>query len=425
MPDSRPSPATQAPASPRLEPGGLPDAHLAAIRRYRPERLRQIMRDEGLALLLCCDPINIRYITDARNMQVYALNADCRYVFFAAEGPCVLFDWKSTVDFFRDLPGVDEVRPAISHGFMAEGDAARAADGPGALARWADEIADLVKRHSPDAPRVGVDRLGIRAVSALAARGVEVVDGQPALYRARAVKSAEEVDAIRLAIAACEAGFSRMRERLQPGMTEVELWALLHQANIEWEGEWINARLCTAGPRTNPWMQEASLRPIGRGELVAVDSDLVGPYGYAADISRTWISDGKPTDRQRRLYALAYEHVQTNTELFRPGRSFKEIEAENMALPAAYTDQMFASFAHGLGLCNEWPIIMTAQKRGGGSGGYGGGYDGVLEPGMTMCIESYIGEVGGPDGVKLEQQILVTETGPIPLTHFPFEEDWL
>jgi Xaa-Pro aminopeptidase len=50
------------------------------------------------------------------------------------------------------------------------------------------------------------------------------------------------------------------------------------------------------------------------------------------------------------------------------------------------------------------------------------GYDGVIEPGMTICVESYIGEAGGPEGVKLEEHCLVTETGFIPLSRFPFED---
>ena len=49
------------------------------------------------------------------------------------------------------------------------------------------------------------------------------------------------------------------------------------------------------------------------------------------------------------------------------------------------------------------------------------GYDGVIEPGMTICVESYIGEEGGPEGVKLEQQVLITETGIELLSEFPFE----
>lgn len=49
------------------------------------------------------------------------------------------------------------------------------------------------------------------------------------------------------------------------------------------------------------------------------------------------------------------------------------------------------------------------------------GYDGVLEPGMTLCVESYIGEERGNEGVKLEQQLLITEDEPELLSTFPFE----
>lgn len=53
------------------------------------------------------------------------------------------------------------------------------------------------------------------------------------------------------------------------------------------------------------------------------------------------------------------------------------------------------------------------------------GYDGELKPDMTLCTESYIGEIGGPDGVQLEEQILITENGPVSLSTTPFQEDWL
>ena len=44
---------------------------------------------------------------------------------------------------------------------------------------------------------------------------------------------------------------------------------------------------------------------------------------------------------------------------------------------------------------------------------------------MTLCIESYAGEVGGPDGVKLEEQVLITDTGAVPLGLTPYEDSWL
>ena len=64
-----------------------------------------------------------------------------------------------------------------------------------------------------------------------------MVDGQKPMEEARGIKSADEIDAMRVSIAACEAGIYAMREALRPGITEQELWSHLHQKNIALGGE--------------------------------------------------------------------------------------------------------------------------------------------------------------------------------------------
>ncbi|NNF56321.1 MAG: aminopeptidase P family protein, partial [Acidimicrobiales bacterium] len=140
--------------------------------------------------------------------------------------------------------------------------------------------------------------------------------------------------------------------------------------------------------------------------------------------SRTWIANGTPDDRQRRLYAASYEHVHRNMELLGPGITFAELCAKGFTYSPDLAEQNFTTIFHGLGLENEWPIIKSPDKLD-IPGAYGGGYDGVIEAGMTLCIESYAGEVGGPDGVKLEEMVLITETGAEPLGLTPYEESWL
>ena len=71
--------------------------------------------------------------------------------------------------------------------------------------------------------------------------------------------------------------------------------------------------------------------------------------------------------------------------------------------------------AHGVGLADEWPLVLIDPRD-------PLFQDGVMEPGMTLCIESYIGEGGGPFGVKLEQQVLITDTGHEILSRYPFED---
>src|SRR4029078_6259473 len=70
--------------------------------------------------------------------------------------------------------------------------------------------------------------------------------------------------------------------------TEQEIWAELHFENARSGGQWLETKLLTAGARTNPWYQECSDHVIELGDMIAFDTDMVGPYGYCADISRSW-----------------------------------------------------------------------------------------------------------------------------------------
>ncbi len=173
-----------------------------------------------------------------------------------------------------------------------------------------------------------------RDLDRLRETGCPVVDGREVAERARRIKTPEEVDALRDAVAVCQTGIARMMEATRSGMTENAIRSVLHETNIRLGGEWIETRLFSSGPRTNLWYQEASNRRVEAGDMVSLDSDLVGPMGYSADISRSWIVDGKPpSGEQRTLYGLAFEQVMRNQELFRPGTTFGEIAGRAFALP--------------------------------------------------------------------------------------------
>ena len=211
-----------------------------------------------------------------------------------------------------------------------------------------------------------------------------------------------------------------MREALQAGMSENELWAILNYVNAAQGGEWIETRLLTSGARTNPWFQECSAKVIRAGELVAFDTDMIGPFGYCADISRTFFcGPGKPSGEQRRLYGLAVEQIQANTALLKPGLGFRELAETAWKLPESCRPNRYSVIVHGVGLCDEYPACVYQEDFA------RTGYDDVFEAGMTVCVESYVGDVGGGQGVKLEQQVLVTETGAEVLSTYPFDEDLL
>ena len=149
------------------------------------------------------------------------------------------------------------------------------------------------------------------------------------------------------------------------------------------------------------------------------DTDMVGAFGYYADISRTFhCGPGRPSDEQRKLYRMAYDEIQHNIQLIRPGVTFKEITDRAFKAPDEFLPYRDA-VAHGVGVTDEYPMIQKPMDWD------AQGYDGVVEENMTLCVESYMGVVGGVDGVKLEEQIVVTANGAELLSTFPFEENLL
>ncbi|HWU00106.1 MAG TPA: Xaa-Pro peptidase family protein [Terriglobales bacterium] len=377
--------------------------------------LRAAMVASGETAALFYDPTNIRYATGTSNMQVYAGHNACRYVFVPLAGPVVLFEFSGCGHLSDGHPNVGEIRPAISWYHFVTGPRV-----PEKVKLWAAEIADLVMAYGGGERRIAVDRLDPLGTWELQRLGITIGDGQALISMAKKVKGAEEIKAIRNAVAVCETGMRRMQQELVPGITEQALWSHLHQVNIEFGGEWIETRLLTSGPRTFPWYQECSARVIAEGDMVSFDSDLIGAHGYGADISRSWIAgDRRPSDAQRRLYATAHQMLQHNIALFRGGMTFKEISERAWQLPEPFARYSLPALAHGIGLVNEYPLILSKPHW------ENSGYDDVLAPGMVICVEAYAADGICGEGVKLEQQILVTETAPELLSQYPLEEQLL
>ena len=385
-------------------------------RRYRLARLREQLARHDVAGILLYDPINLRYATGSRNMAVWLLHNATRYAYVPTEGPITLFDFHNCEHLSDGLETIAEVRPARSWYYFAGGSRVEEI-----AKRWAGEILELIARSGGANRRVAIDKLEPLGTQLLQQAGIQIFDGQEVMELARSIKSTDEIACMSVSISACEAGMAKMRAELRPGITENELWSHLHQVNIALGGEWIETRLLASGGRTNPWFQESSDRIIRAGELVTFDTDLIGPYGYCSDLSRTFFcGPGRPSDEQKRLYGMAYEHIHTNLELLKPGLSYREFAEKSFELPPSFAPNRYSVIFHGVGLADEYPACLYVQDYLAGFG-----YDGILEPGMTICIESYIGEDGGDEGVKLEQQVLITETGYQQLSTFPFETDLL
>ena len=378
------------------------------LRSYRLDRVKKELEKNNLEACILFDPVNVRYALDTLNMRIYNMHNLTRYCFIPVNGPTILYEYFNCEKLSEDLNLIDEIRPAITWDYFSNGDQAEAQ-----LKKWVDEIKDLSSAYFKS-KKIAIDVLNGPAVSALNKEGIKVVDAKLILEQARVIKSAEEIKCMRSAIDVAELGIKKMREDLKAGMTENELWSILHKTNIENYGEWIECRILSSGERTNPWMQECSNKVIQTGEIVSFDTDMVGPYGYCADISRAFVVGNKFNDEQKKLYSMAVEQIDHNSRLIKDGLSFKEFTEKSWTLPDEYYPNRYSVMVHGIGLCDEWPAIRYPTD--------GGERSGIFQKNMTITVESYIGKVGGKEGVKLEQQYLIGENGLELMSHHPLED---
>jgi Xaa-Pro aminopeptidase len=385
----------------------LPD--LPQMRRFRLERLRAELERADCDAALLYDPLNIRYATDTTNMSVWTMHNAVRYVLVATAGPVVLFEYSDGEFLSAHSDAIDEIRPATSLlPFYVGGRIDEIAG------RWADEIVDLIDESSGSGRRrLAIDTLSLDAIRSLESRDVDLVSGQQILENARLVKGPEEIKAMRCAADSCQRDMDEMRAIFEPGVTEVELWAKLQQANFLRFGEWIETRLLASGERTNPWYQEASRKVVESGEIMAFDTDLIGAYGMCIDISRSWLcGGGRPNPNQADVYARARESIEANIPLFVAGATYRDITERCTYAPADEFNG-YTVVAHGVGICDEYPSIYMRElwDR--------TGFDGVVEVGNVFSVEAFVGRRSGGEGVKLEQQLIVTESGPELLDDYP------
>jgi len=101
--------------------------------------------------------------------------------------------------------------------------------------------------------------------------------------------------------------------------------------------------------------------------------------------------------------------------MLKPGVSVNELVANSHKLDKNFQDQKYGCLMHGVGLCDEWPLVAYPDQH------VRGAFDYELEPGMALCVEVLVSPKGGNFSIKLEDQVIITETGFENLTKYPFD----
>ena len=384
---------------------GMPQIDLERMSRYRMARLKQQLQLHDAAMCILVNPISLRYAVDYRSYMLFQSHIPTVYLFIPQDGPTVFYGC------YYDVPQVDDFRPGRPHAFFDGGtNIDEAAKG------LADDVAAYLDEIGSSNRRIAIEYVNPSVTQALEARGIEVIDGVRIAETARLIKSADEIACMRWAIAVGQHGAGMLRQALRPGVTELQLWGLLNYTNIANNGDWHEGRMLSSGSRINPWLQEASARKIESGDLVGFDTDMVGPFGYFVDLSRTFhCGPARPTRRQKQIYRMAVDEIEHNLKLVYPGMTLKEMQQQAYPVAEECRENAYPCIMHAVGMCDEYPQVKHLFRQ-------ENPYDCSLEAGMVVCIESYMGPLGERDGVKLEQQVLITEDGYELLTTYPYEE---
>ena len=396
---------------------GLALPNLHGMREYRWKRLTQHIVERDYGALLVFDPLNIRYATDSTNMQLWNTHNPFRAVLLCADGYMVIWDYKNSPFLSTFNPLVREQRSGADLFYFDRGDKIDvAADS------FSNEVRELVAEHGGNNKRLAVDKIMIDGLRALEAQGFTVMPGEELTEKCRAVKGPDEILAMRCAVHACESAVEKMEHYARENVprtptSEDDIWSVLHAENIRRGGEWIETRLLTSGPRTNPWFQECGPRIVQNNEIVSFDTDLVGSYGICVDISRSWwIGDEAPPASMVAAMQHGHEHIMKNMAMLKPGVNMQDLSRNTHKLDPQYMKLKYSCLMHGVGLCDEWPLVAYPDKMVEGAFNY------ELQAGMVLCVEALISPEGDNFSIKLEDQVLVTEDGYENLVSYPFDK---
>lgn len=365
---------------------------LERMRRERLSKVQAEMEARDIGALLLTDAINIRYATGVSVFPIWSASNLARYALVPAEGSPVVFEMAEAK--FRAEEFFSDVRNAYHW-------QARFAErmAPERSGEWAAEIRAVLKQWGVGDARLGVDHLDYYGFAALKEQRLHLTDADEPMEAARIIKTEDEIELLRQSAAVCEAALHDLEQAIRPGVSEHELLGVFHHKMQSLGGEHCFTRLLCSGYKTNPWFHEAGSKLVRPGDLVAFDTGMIGPEGYACDISRTFLCGGRARVEQREAYKVALEFTQELAGRLRPGLSYAELAESLPGYPEDYRQQRYPFILHGVGTDDEPPFLPFPDEP------EARVPEGELRENMVVSVEFYAGRVGGQDGVKLEDEV--------------------
>lgn len=380
------------------------------MREYRVDRIKKYMDVFDIECLLLFDTGNKRYSTSTAVCSPEIDNMG-RYAIIPRNGPPHIFGFGSEVANEKiHCPWIaDYTFPA--HGTMF-----------GALPMdwncheaFLKDLDMVLDNYGLDKKKIkiGVDVVESQIILAMQAGGYTLADGQGVMQHARSIKNEDEIMILKHAAAIVDAAFHRIAMEIRPGAKENDLQAVASHEMHRLGAQWIHNVQVTSGNRTNPHPHLSSDRLIQPGDVIFMD--VVCLYnGYHTCVYRCFTC-GEPTKQQKEVHARCLEIQLGGIEAVKPGATTADVVTrwpDYRQMGALNEHEIFGlQYGHGIGVgLWEFPIISRA---------YSIAHPVEIEPGMVFALETYAGSEDGHDGVRLEDEVVVTDTGIEVITKFP------
>lgn len=363
-----------------------------AVFSRRVERVQEMMRRQGLDLLILGPTANMYYLTGLKTAADERLQA----LAVPAEGPPVLL-----------LPAMyeKEARAKVKEGFQEGFELHAWSDGEDPLGLLAGALAKKQGRAAVD------DRMWAAHLLAVmrALPGLKFTSAAPVMMHARRVKEPEELARLKEAGTLADRVMAEVREAIRPGVAERELAFFIERRIRELGAEDVSFRpIVASGPNgANPHHVPGERR-LAAGDFVVVDFGAV-LKGYCSDITRTF-SLGGAGAAMKEAYRAVQDANEAGFAAARAGIPCEEVDRAARAVieAAGYGEFFIHRTGHGIGLdVHEEPYLVAGSAE-------------PLEPGMVFSVEPGI-YLPGRFGVRIEDIVAVTEDGPVRLNSFPRE----
>lgn len=348
------------------------------MQQARLDRIRVVMQEQGLQALLITNGVNRQYMTGFTGSAGYVLITDAHAY--------LLTDFRYMTQAPRQAAGYEVVEHA-----------------PKAM----ETVRGLLNKLG--LTKVGFEQFdmsyGTYLSTAEALQGIQLVATGGLIEKLRMVKDEQELAVMKEAAELADRTFTHILPFLKPGAKELDI-ALEIEFFVRKNGAASTSfeTIVASGERSALPHGKASDRILQTNEFVKLD---YGAYykSYCSDITRTVVL-GKPTDKHKEIYNIVLEAQLTALDQIKPGMTGQQADAiaRDVIKRHGYGDYFGHGLGHGLGMeIHEAPRLSTQG-------------DVVLTPGMTVTVEPGI-YLPGFGGVRIEDDIVITETGNQKLTH--------